>query len=308
MDRLEAMAILVAAVETGSLTAASRKLGVPLPTVSRKLSELEARLRAQLLIRSTRKLTLTETGAAYVTACKQILEQVGDAERAASGEYRAPKGDLVVTAPIVFGRLHVLPAVTEFLATYPEINVRMFLSDRHLHLIDEHIDVAVRIGALPDSSLVATRLGFVRRVVCGSPAYFAKHGMPKVPADLLTLDCVTFAGSLSAASWGFAMPKTKAEQAIAIRSRLSVNTAETAIDAAIAGVGVTRVFSYQAAQAVAQGKLRIVLARFELPPLPVNIVHAGQDPLPRKLRAFLDFAGLRIRERAAKAAMVKGQG
>ncbi len=302
------MAILVAAVETGSLTAASRKLGVPLPTVSRKLSELEARLRAQVLIRSTRKLTLTETGAAYVAACKHILEQVGEAERAASGEYRAPKGDLVVTAPIVFGRLHVLPAVTELLATYPEINVRMLLSDRHLDLIDEQIDVAVRIGALPDSSLVAMRVGFVRRVVCGSPAYFSKHGTPKAPADLSKLDCVTFAGSFSVASWGFTMPESKAGRAIAVQSRLSVNTAEAAIDAAVAGVGVTRVFSYQAAQAVAQGKLKIVLARFELPPLPVNIVHAGQHPLPRKLRAFLDFAGPRIREHAAKAAMVKGQG
>lgn len=206
-------------------------------------------------------------------------------------------------APIVFGRLHVLPALAEFLASYPDINVRLILSDRYLHMIDEHIDVAVRIGALADSSFVATRVGFVRRIVCGSPAYFAEHGMPKVPADLAALDCVTFSGAVSVAAWGFAKPGTKAEQAIAIRSRLSVNTAEAAIDAAVAGVGVARVLSYQAAQAVAHGKLRIVLAKFELPSLPVNIVHVGQDPLPRKIRTFLDFAIPRIRAHAANAAI-----
>ena len=169
MDRLEAMSILVAVVETGSLSAAGRRLGVPLPTVSRKLSELEAHLNARLLIRSTRKLALTDAGAEYLEACRRILEQVGDAERAASGEFSVPRGELVVTAPIVFGRLHVLPVVNAFLARFPEIDVRLVLSDRNLHLIDDHIDVAVRIGALADSNMVATRVGSVRSVVCGSP-------------------------------------------------------------------------------------------------------------------------------------------
>ena len=153
------MSVLVMVVETGSFSAASRRLGAPLSTVSRKVSELEARLDARLLTRSTRKLMLTDAGAAYVTACKRILEQVGDAERAASGEYSTPKGDLIVTAPIVFGRLHVLPAITEFLARYPEINVKLVLSDRNVDLVSDHIDVAMRVGTLPDSSLVATRVG-----------------------------------------------------------------------------------------------------------------------------------------------------
>ena len=179
MDRLEAMSILVAAVEAGSFSAASRKLGVPLPTVSRKVAELEARLNTRLLVRSTRKLALTDAGAAYFAACKRILEQVGDAETEASGEYVTPKGDLVITAPIVFGRLHVLPTVSDFLASFPDINVRMVLSDRNVKLVDDHIDLAVRIGALPDSSLIATRVGSVRRVVCGSPRYFAAHGTPR---------------------------------------------------------------------------------------------------------------------------------
>lgn len=155
MDRLEAMTIFIAAVEAGSLSAASRRLGVPLPTVSRKVADLEAHLNTRLLVRSTRKLALTDAGAAYLAASKSILEQVGDAERAVSGEYVTPKGDLVIAAPIVFGRLHVLPVVNTFLATFPDINVQMVLSDRNADLIGDHIDMAVRIGALPDSSMVA---------------------------------------------------------------------------------------------------------------------------------------------------------
>ena len=297
MDRLDAMSILVKVVETGSLSAASRRLGAPLPTISRKISELEAHLDARLLIRSTRKLILTDAGAAYVAACKRILEQVGDAERAASGEYSTPKGDLIITAPIVFGRLHVLPAITEFLAMYPEIDVRLVLSDRNMDLIGDQIDIALRVGPLPDSSLVATRVGAVSRVVCGSPAYFAAHGIPKAPAELSALTAVVFDALGSASSWNFLMPGSKAVQAVAIRSRLAVNTAEAAIDAAIAGVGVTRVLSYQVAHAVVQRKLQIVLPNYEPDPLPVSLVYGGQGLLPLKIRAFLDFAAPRIRAR-----------
>jgi DNA-binding transcriptional LysR family regulator len=301
MDRLDAMSVLVAVVETGSLSAASRKLGAPLPTVSRKVSDLEAHLGARLLIRSTRKLTLTEAGAAYVAACKRILEQVAEAERAASGEYSSPRGDLVVTAPIVFGRLHVLPAVNDFVANYPEIDVRLSLADRNVHLIDDHIDLAVRIGALEDSSLVATRVGSVRRVVCASPAYLASVGTPKAPEDLSALACVNFDGFTSPTGWTFRSADSPSERAVPIHSRLSVNTAEAAIDAAVAGIGMTRVLSYQAAQAVAEGKLRIVLAAYEPEPLPINLVHVGQNPLPLKTRAFIDFVAPCIRERAATA-------
>jgi DNA-binding transcriptional LysR family regulator len=289
MDRLEAMSILVAAVESGSLTAASRKLGAPLPTVSRKVAELEAHLGTRLLIRSTRRLTLTEAGLAYVTASKRILQQVEEVERAASGEYSTPRGDLIVTAPVVCGRLHVLPVVTDFLAAYPDISVRLSLSDRNAHLVDDHIDLAVRIGTLPDSSMVATRVGWA------SPAYFAAHGVPKHPADLADLACISFDVLNSPTAWNFATPGAKGEQTVAVRSRLSVNTAEAAIDAAVAGAGVTRVLSYQVARALAEDRLRIVLAPFEFPPVPVSLVHApGLTPL--KLRAFLDFAAPRLRK------------
>jgi DNA-binding transcriptional LysR family regulator len=247
VDRFEAMSLLVSVVEAGSLSAAGRKLGIPLPTVSRKISGLEAHLKARLLTRSTCRLVLTEAGAAYVAASKRILEEVGEAERAASGAYAAPRGDLVVTAPVVFGRLHVLPVIVEFLAQWPEINIQLVLADRNLHLIDDHIDIAVRIGALADSALAATKVGSVRRVVCGSPAYFAAHGAPKRPEDLSALSAVTFDPLSSPEDWIFPGPKSKRELRVPVRARLSVNTAEAAIDAAAAGVGVTRVLSYQVA-------------------------------------------------------------
>lgn len=297
MDRLDAMSILIAVAETGSFSAAGRALGVPLPTVSRKVSELEAHLHARLLTRSTRKLMLTDAGAAYVAAARRILEEVGHAERAAAGEYSAPRGDLVVTAPVVLGRLHVLPVIGEFLARFPDIDVRLLLSDRNVDLIDDHIDMAVRIGTLPDSSMVATPVGHVRWVVCGSPAFFARHGTPRKPVDLSGLDCVTFDAFGAARAWNFAVPGTKTERPVPVRSRLSVNTPEAAIDAAVAGIGVTRVLSYQVVHAVERGELQIVLSGFESEPLPVSLVRAGQGLVPLKLRSFLDFAAPRLRSR-----------
>jgi DNA-binding transcriptional LysR family regulator len=293
------MSILVAAAEAGSLSAAARRLGTPLATVSRKVSELEAHLKTRLLNRSTRRLTLTDAGRSYVAACKRILEDVGEAERAASGEYSAPKGELIITAPIVFGRLHVLPVVTAFLQAYPDIDVRIMLADRTVNLVEEHIDLAVRIGELPDSSLIATRLGAIARVVCGSPTYFAVRGTPKQPDDLTAHDCVTFAGVTSPDVWIFSAGKS--ETSVSVHSRLVVNTAEASIDAAIAGVGVTRVLSYQIADAVRSGTLAIVLRDFEPPPWPVSLVHAGQGLLPLKLRAFVDFAAPRLKARLLAA-------
>lgn len=294
MDRLDAMAILAAVVEAGSFTAASRRLGVPLPTVSRKVAELEAHLNARLLIRTTRKLTLTDAGEAYLAASRNILEQVAEAERAASGEYLSPRGDLAIAAPIVFGRLHVLPAVTAFLATYPEIDVQLALSDRNADLIADQIDLAVRIGPLHDSSMVAVRVGAVRQVVCASPDFLAARGVPNAPGDLAALPCVTF-GATVATSWAFAS-KGRAVRPVAVRSRLVVNTAEAAIDAAVAGVGIVRVLSYQVASAIRERRLKIVLADFEPPPLPVHFIHPAQSHTPLKLRRFLDFAAPQLKK------------
>ena len=299
MDRLEAMSLLLSVVEAGSLSAASRKLGVPLPTVSRKISNLEAHLNTRLLTRSTRKLALTESGAAYVAAAKRILDEVGEAERAASGEHAAPRGDLVITAPVVFGRLHVLPVIAEFLTQWPEINVRLLLADRNLDLIQDHVDIAVRIGALADSTLVATRVGAVRSVVCGSPAYFAANGVPERPEDLSALTAVTFDPFSSYQHWVFRDPKSKRALRAPVRSRLSVNTAEAAVDGAAAGLGVTRVLSYQVAQAILDSRIQIVLAEYEPAPAPVSLIHGPPGLTPLKVRMALDFAAPRLRARLA---------
>jgi DNA-binding transcriptional LysR family regulator len=295
MDRLDAMSILVASVESGSFSAASRKLGVPLPTISRKVSELEAHLNTRLLVRSTRKLALTEAGISYVDACKRILEEIQQAEAQVSGEYTAPRGELTITAPLVFGRLHVVPVVSEFLAQFAAINVRMVLSDRNVDLLDDHIDMAVRIGDLADSNLTATRVGTVRRVVCASPAYLKEHGAPTTPEDVLKHQCIVFAALASGTSWMFKSRGSKA-RSIQPVCRLQINTAESAIDAAMAGVGLTNVLSYQAARAVAEGKLKIILQDFEPPPIPVHLLHAHQKLAPLKMRRFLEFAPPRIRQ------------
>jgi DNA-binding transcriptional LysR family regulator len=293
MDRFDAMSVLLTVVEAGSLSAAGRQLGLPLSTVSRRIADLETHLGARLLIRSNRKVNLTEAGRSYVAASKRILSDLADAERAAAGEYSSVRGEMVITAPVVFGRLHLLPVITAFLQRYPETSIRLVLSDRIVHLVDDHVDLALRIGTLPDSSLVAVKLGEIRRMVCGSPDYFARRGKPVVPEDLQDHECVTFTGLDTGDSWFF--PEGKLERSVPVRSRLAVNTAEAAIDAAISGVGLTRVLSYQIAAALRSNHLHTVLEAHEPPPVPVSLVYGEQGMLPRKLRAFLDFAVPRVR-------------
>ncbi len=296
MNRLEAMSTLLAAVDAGSLTAASRNLRLPLATVSRRVSDLERHLRVQLLVRTSRRLELTEAGRAYVHACRDILASVEEAERAASGEYAAPRGDIALTAPIVFGRLHVLPVIVDFLKAYPDINVRLVLTDRVANFVEDRVDVALRIGTLADSGLIAARLGSVRRVVCASAAYLKANGPPlQQPSDLAKHVCITFEGLNAPTSWTFR--RNRANLSIPIKSRLTVNNAEAAIDAAAAGLGVTRVLSYQIADAMRDGRLTTVLSDFEPEPAPVSLVHSGQGPLPLKVRAFIDFAAERLRDK-----------
>lgn len=293
MDRLEAMSILVAAIEAGSLSAAGRRLRMPLATVSRKVSELETHLHTRLLKRSSRKLSLTDSGESYLAAVRRILDAVEEAERGASGEYRAPQGELVVSAPILFGRLHLLPVAVEFLEAYPDIDMRLVFLDRVVNLLDERVDLALRLGDQPDSTLLATRVGSIRRIVCASPRYFAKRGTPKTPGELRDHDCVTFEGFAGSGAWSFGTAK-KAVGAV-IRSRLVVNTPEAAVDAAVAGLGLTRVLSYQAAVAIRTGALEVALREFEPAPWPVSLVYAGGRFVPLKVRAFIDFAAPRVR-------------
>ncbi len=295
MDRLGAMSVFLTVVEAGSLSAAGRKLRMPLPTVSRKISELESHIKARLLIRSTTKLALTDAGKSYLAACKSIIESVNEAERKAAGEYTTPTGDLIITAPIVFGRLHVVPIVAKFLEKYPDVDVQLVFDDRPLDLLDNHIDLAVRVGELPDSSLIAVRVGQIRNVVCASPKYLKTHGTPKTPQELVNHDCInfTFAALMSSDVWTFRAGKS--EMSMRIHSRLIVNTAEAAVDAAVAGVGIIRVLSYQVKKVIQSGSLATVLAKFESAPMPIHLIYPGQRQLPLKIRAFLDFATPRLR-------------
>jgi DNA-binding transcriptional LysR family regulator len=288
MDRFDAMTTLVAAVDGGSLSAASRSLRMPLPTVSRKVSELEAHLKTQLVVRTSRRLILTEAGRAYVTASRGILEDMQQAERAASGEYLSPSGHLTITAAIMFGRLHVEPVLLQFLKNYPKITARLLLSDHVVNLVDDHIDVAIRIGRLPDSSMVAKRLGEITWVTCATPQYLAERGVPETPAALDAHDCVMFEGLFSNYLWKFGLGKNAVEQPV--RARFSVNSADAAIAAGIAGAGIIRVLSYQVSAAIAAGSLLKVLTDFEPEPLPVHLVYSEQSLLPLKLRSFIDFA------------------
>lgn len=295
MDRLDAMSVVIAVTETGSFSAASRKLGTPVATVSRKVSELETRLKAELFQRSSRKMMLTDAGRSYIEACKRIIEQVDDAERQVSGEYRIPKGDLAVTAPWGLGHMHLLPIAVEFLKAYPEIALRLVLTDRVVNTVEENIDVSIRIGTLPDSSMIATRIGSIRFVVCASPAYFAERGSPTKPSDLGDHDCITVDSVATPATWKFA----QGNRAIVtpIRSRLCVDTSEAAVQAAIAGAGLARVMSYKMEAARRAGTLTVVLDAFEQEPLPVHMVYAQRKLVPLKLRAFLNWVTPRLKAR-----------
>jgi DNA-binding transcriptional LysR family regulator len=296
MDRLEAMAIVLRVAETGSFSAASRQLRMPLATVSRKVNELESHLGTKLLTRTTRKVLLTDIGSAYLASVKRILEQVDETERVVAGEYHQPRGELILTAPVLFGRLHVLPVVTDFLTAYPEIRVRLVLSDQNLDLIDDHVDVALRIGHLPDSRMVATRIGTMRTVVCASPQLLARHGTPRTPQALGALPCVSFDVLSPSLRWSFRSKGSKAVHEVPMTPRLSVSTAESAVWAAEQGVGVIRVLRYQCAAALRSGCLRTVLADFELEPVPIHLIHVGGGAQPSKTRAFLDFATGRLRQ------------
>ena len=297
MDRLEAMSVIVAVTETGSFSAASRRLGIPVATISRKVGDLEGRLKAELFQRSSRRMTLTDAGRSYVEACKRIMEQVDDAERQLSGEYRSPKGDLAVTTLWGLGHTHLLPLAVEFLDAFPEIGLRLLLTDRVVDAVEEGIDVAIRVGILPESSMIATQIGSIRVVVCASPAYLEARGRPQTPDQLPDHHCIAINSVASPTTWRF--HKGKREFVIPVQSRLCVNTSEAAVIAAVAGAGLMRVMSYKMDAARRAGTLELVLEAFEVEPLPVHIVYSPRKPVPLKLRAFLDWMAPRLKARLA---------
>jgi DNA-binding transcriptional LysR family regulator len=296
MDRLEAMSIVLAVAEAGSLSGAARSLNTPVATASRKITELEEHLRAKLFDRSTRKLRLTDSGLSYVGALKRILGDLSEADRAAAGEYTKPTGELTVTSPVGLGRLHLVPILAEFLRAYPDVDIRLVLADRILGLPEDHVDVALRIGELPDSRLIALRLGTIRRVVCASPAYLEARGTPRAPEDIAGHDFIVYEGFLGPDVWKFV--RDGAEVAITVQPRLIVSNLDAACDAARAGIGLARAFSHYVGAAIERGTLTTVLDEFQLP-TPVSFVYTAGRFLPIKLRAFLDFATPRLKARLA---------
>ena len=297
VDRLEAMSTLLAVVEAGSLSAASRKLRTPLATVSRHISELEAHLKTRLLNRTSRHLTLTDAAEAYIEACRRILDQIDEAEQTASGEYQSPKGELTVTASMALGRRHVVPVAASFLDAYPDVLLRLRLVDRVVNLQEEHVDVAVRIGALPDSSMVARQIGIgpagrlrQPRLSC-PPRPSGDAARPLGPR-------LRFVHGICAARF-LELPDRWLLVPVTVRSRLVVDAAELVLDAAVAGAGIIRLFSYHVADAVRDGRLTLLLEAFEPRPQPVNIVYRGGGLLPLKLRAFIDFAAPQLQQRLA---------
>ncbi len=290
------MSVFAAIVEGGSLSAAGRRLNMPLASVSRKLADLEAHLKTRLLTRSTRRLVLTDAGRDYLAAARQILDQVQEAERAASGAYADVRGQLVLAAPVMFGRLHVVPMAAEFLELHPAVDIQLRLGDRNVNLIEEHVDLALRIGTLPDSGLVATQVGEVRRIVCASLGYLRRFGRPRSLQDLSVHHCVSFEGLDAAGTWVFT-DAAGARRAVPVHSRLAVSTADAAVAAALGGLGLTRLLSYQVAEELQAKRLVRVLAQEEPPPMPVSLIYPGQGRLPMKTRAFIDFAADRLRRR-----------
>jgi len=291
--------MLVSSVEEGSLSAAARKLRIPVATLTRNVKELETLVGTKLLIRSTRKLELTEAGADYLASAKQILEQVDEQERRAAGEFTAPRGELVITTPVQVARLRVLAVIDQFLASYPEIRIRLIQSDRNVDLIDAHADVAIRVGHLRDSSLVAARVGSLRVVLVASQELLRKHGTPETPDDLRSYPWIVF-DSPGLSPWRFRHPDTGQTSTIAQLPRLFVSSPDAAVDAAIDGIGATLVLEHDVDAAVKAGRLDLILQEYEVEPVPVHVVHLSRHVMPIKVRRFIDFAVPKLRETLAE--------
>lgn len=292
--------MFVRVVDEGSFAGAARALRMSPPSITRAVASLEDHLDTQLLTRTTRRLALTDSGRRYVEDCRRILSELDTAEAAATGAFVRPKGTLHITAPVMFGHRHVLPVLGEFLDQHPAVDARTLLLDRVVHLIDEGMDVAVRIGHLPDSSLRAIRVGSVRSIVVAAPDYLEEHGPPIEPEDLLHHDIVAVSRSPApTVKWEFG---TKGAHSVTLEPRLSANTIEAGLHAAESGWGVTRLLSYQVHDAIRAGRLVRVLASAERGPIPVHLVHPDARHTSAKVRAFMEFASAKLRVRLSAIA------
>lgn len=297
MDRLQAMSVFVEVVDAGGFARAARRLNLSPPAVTRAVAELEERLALRLLTRTTRHVRVTEVGARYADECRRILEAVRNAEAAAQGAHEHPYGTLTLTAPVLFGRLHVAGIVTEYLARHAEVNVNCLFSDRVLSIMEDRVDVAVRIAELPDSSLKAVRVGQVRRMLVAAPAYLAAHGTPTDPDDLAGHTLLGTGLPHAPQAWRFG--DGASARVVPVRLRLQASNNDTLISAACGALGIARVVSYQAAAGIRSGELVPLLEGHEPPPLPVSVVRApGPRPAPT-VRAFVDLAVERLRAQLA---------
>jgi len=287
MDRIDAMQAFLAVADLEGFAPAARKLGLSPSGVTRLIAALEEHLGARLLQRTTRSVALTDAGARYLARVRRILADVEEAEASIKDERTRPSGRLIVSAPIGFGRLHVSPLMSEYLKRYPEVSGELRLTDRVINLIEDGVDLAVRIGHLADSSLVARHVGEMRRIVVASPGYLKAHGEPKTPEAIASHQTIQF--SATTASPDLRFVRDGKEIRIAPVPRLTTNSADAAIQYAVAGGGLTRVLAYQAADAVKRGRLKIVLAKFEQPPLPIHVVYPTSRLLSAKVRAFIDL-------------------
>lgn len=292
MDRFDAMQVLLAVVDAGSLSAGSRKLNAPLPSVSRKVAELERHLGTRLLVRTSRNVQLTDAGRDYVEAARQIMAQVEDAELRASGEYETPRGVLTITVPIAFGHDHVLPLAYDFLCEHREITLNALCLDRIVNLVDEHVDVGIRLGELADSSLLAVKVGEFGFVTCASPGYLERKGTPAHPSDLAHHDGVVF-GQITEPGWIYQHEGNRLEGKPSIRMR--ANTATATVTAALRGVGIIRAPRYQVARELQSGALLALFDAYEGQSFPVHLVYARQGLLPLKVRVFIDWMAPRLK-------------
>lgn len=292
MDRLEAMRIFGEVAERGGFAGAARSLRLSPSVVTRAVAGLERDIGARLLIRTTRSVKLTSVGERYLGDCRRILTEIAEAEANAAGSFAAPAGMLTITAPVLFGRLYVLPILLDFLDQYPSVQVRLLLLDRVTSLVDEGIDVAIRIAHLPSSALTSQKVGEIRQVICGAPAYFERHGVPRIPDDLRGHRLIGRDGIFGGAEWRFG-PDGSIQ--VPVATRLICNTNDAVIDAAIAGWGLSRFQSYQVAAPIDEGRLVTVLSDHERAPVPIHIVHAEGRAGSARLRAFVDFTAKRLR-------------
>jgi len=301
MDRIDNVAVFAEVADRGSFAEAARRLHRSPAAVTRAVAELESRLGVRLLNRTTWAVSVTEPGQRFLAGARRVLADLAEIEQAAIGQGSAPRGELRITAPIVFGRKHVLPLVTQFLEKYPEVSVRLVLLDRSADLVEEGIDAAIRIGSLANTSAIATRVGVLKSVVVAAPSYIKVRGQPKKPRELSTHDIIAFAGLDSVDRWKFESSE------VAIRPRLIVNTAEAAIDAAVAGFGISRLLSYQAADALDAKSLVRVLREHEGDDIPIHVLYPDGRHPPPKLRAFLDLLVPWLRQRSEMIARSVGK-